>query len=1118
MSTSSPLSNLWQIELSKWISSGRFSRAVISSFGDSVSSDKIQRLQDSLLSTNLSNAPGLVELDRENLQNHLGAYSWKTNNIYIDNRLIRHPSLATLVLAHELGHWVEQQLNLEAVSHSKIRNFASDITEYFEDSVIDDSLLSSHSSIGTLTLPSGQTIPVAFFDTDTHTDWIKANEPTKFFNSVGRDLLFAAQDFTDAFHPTDTNGIIPVIKWKVGKGAPSAFGLQRDSASHFDFSNLSGGYEAIRRRYLDGLTNFNSISLDPIVSTDGKSNTYNPLARPGFREAASAGIQNLLYRFGQICHALEDFYAHSNWVELHQNRKVGRLDLFASGLDLPEVVQPGDYIPGSSNLIFLEDGPDWSKRFKPEKFRDKPYYFLVDTKDPVSGGGVVSATTLDGRTVYGVASGGVNHTIYVDRDRSVALYRSYPDSPVYTGMSRVYAGFGHGGAAGEGKGNRIAPLNKDKPVKKGAVDPRYEDAIWFSKLQVRNEWDRMGNLIFAYHGREGLKKFAEYALSPEYRQQYIETYSVKGGTWNYRSSKSSLLPASSEVSTLTLADSSEVLQSDTKEDSVPAVRSVRLFTLIKPESGVNSVSIDAFQFQDQPGSWVDTDFIIDRHYEDSPESIKQLYTPAQLQHYERGQRAVWFEDINPVDSLGSDIIRISSYNSDVPVYLSNIDLDHDRFVFAGRNGTEEFLPEELYQPDNASKLKAELRSRNVFIDYKPLTSFGPKLFVVSEKQLASSLVIEASHFASDMEGASLFFSSYDDSIPFMHLENGKLKLDSHGTQYNGIAYGTYVTVSDGTSTSNPFEIVIALAPKIAINGDSYSYDTTFSVDIAANDESRTVYASYSNRDSGTSFIPIASSVGLADGVPIGFNSSRLQTLLSTGAESGPVSFWIEDLTGNLQPLELQTVSPGQYRLSLNNDIVAQIVLSNTKAAAPNVVSVSDGDMLLDGLGFELGRTDTNITARDPNNSWMVNFSIELSREASRSSIVSFCLFDKYTGSVVDALTGLRLSGNDFDWVNHAEKHSVWSGSAQNMSGASLQASFRMNGGIDPDSVVLLPFVKVNDGRTDSFYSTFDLLNPGGATHFKKLSMNTIGFEDTSGVAGIGDFDDVVLSLRSLTLT
>ena len=29
-----------------------------------------------------------------------------------------------------------------------------------------------------------------------------------------------------------------------------------------------------------------------------------------------AGVQNLLYRFGQISHALQDFYSHSNWLEL----------------------------------------------------------------------------------------------------------------------------------------------------------------------------------------------------------------------------------------------------------------------------------------------------------------------------------------------------------------------------------------------------------------------------------------------------------------------------------------------------------------------------------------------------------------------------------------------------------------------------------------------------------------------------------------------------------------------------------------------------------------------------------------------------------------------------------
>ena len=84
----------------------------------------------------------------------------------------------------------------------------------------------------------------------------------------------------------------------------------------------------------------------------------------------------------------------------------------------------------------------------------------------------------------------------------------------------------------------MSPLSKDKPgnsrfADKSANAVLFEDAQAYASLQVRDDFDRMGNLIFKSHGIEGLQKFAGFAIIESHRDLFVSTYSQAGARWDW---------------------------------------------------------------------------------------------------------------------------------------------------------------------------------------------------------------------------------------------------------------------------------------------------------------------------------------------------------------------------------------------------------------------------------------------------------------------------------------------------------------------------------------------------------------------------------------------------------
>jgi hypothetical protein len=139
----------------------------------------------------------------------------------------------------------------------------------------------------------------------------------------------------------------------------------------------------------------------------------------------------------------------------------------------------------------------------------------------------------------------------------------------------------------------------------------------------------------------------------------------------------------------------------------------------------------------------------------------------------------------------------------------------------------------------------------------------------------------------------------------------------------------------------------------------------------------------------------------------------------------------------------------------------------------------------------------------------VRFDVEVSREADFNSKIGFYRVVNAQGAVRDGLTGAILTPGDANYAKAA---------------------------LDPTNLPNLREFSVADDRTDVFsaltvsepsflapYASvngntlfgFGAANPDGRSHFKVISQNVFGYEDTVGTSnGLVDFDDMLIAVRN----
>lgn len=1108
----------WQQAAAQWIAGSELVAAIAGGFG--VSPEQAMAFVASLRTPADQTILQIEVLDDQSLNGLLGAYAGSTRTAYLNETLSQEPWLVSLVLTHELGHRIETELLGGQVAHAAVNAFVELLLPgAIAQAIADSSLVRQQPRASSITIAGGRQLAVEAFATSLHKDFDKASLP--FISAQAEAILSKAQDDTDSFNPLNKQS------------------LQFYSFAHFDNNNISGGLAAIRRWYEDGLETF----LDgERIAERTKDDSALGLVNPEFR-GPDAGVYLLLYRFGQIAHALQDFYSHSNWYQIVASGYLPENSILATGVDdLPKVLQPGTYLPGSS-VMLAQSGPDWSKLLRKSGTGNysgskRNVYWEVDSDGSVSATrpfplgsrfGLVGARTLTGGSVIGLATGAVNGFAYTDPDLSVLLR-----DPAKTGLleREYFRGLDHGGIAGTVAGQWISPISKDSPTRLSGfteIDVAgHPEAVEFSRLQLQNEWDRLGNLLFQRYGREGLVRFAEVALDPQQREAYISTYADNpGARWNGSAQESvkafSIAPAMEAHGLHGDPSEADHTSSSNAAQSNPEIRFARIFGA-DPTNPQRVESFELVQFRSADGQWLDSAYEdFDFHHELHDEDIALLLTPRPIQHVEAGGRATWWQS-RPGDLSGNARIHyLENVNTDIALTIGNFDIFQDRIVIVEADGSERMLPSRFSTYLGYQELKLQLLTQfNVTMDARPTKQAVVNSWTLDRDDLAAAdgttrgLSLRAGQVFDDPDeggmGAqfvepNLVFAAYDDSLPFLTLVDGQLAALPTIQDYAGSTYKALVWVGDGTSSLTEQLLEIAVAPRINFAAPaigSFDAGQWFSMDLQLESErAYSILVDFNDQNPATpNFMELsASQIGLASGVPAGFQSSDLAVTLGTGTTSGIPSFWLQNVNSD-QLIPLQIVPTEQRGFELYQD--AELVASVRPSEPPPSAAIRFDDYYVSDESYSVtGFTFT------PGLQSQLNF--RLFSEATKPALVGLYMTDVVTGAIVDPLTGDLVDVEETNNASAIDSLSLFWQPATSGTVSDFSCSVTANRLIDYANIVWTPVIKsARPDGNDSFFTVNDF-NADGLEHAIIISNQQLGFEDILG-GGDLDFDDVIITL------
>jgi len=139
--------------------------------------------------------------------------------------------------------------------------------------------------------------------------------------------------------------------------------------------------------------------------------------------------------------------------------------------------------------------------------------------------------------------------------------------------------------------------------------------------------------------------------------------------------------------------------------------------------------------------------------------------------------------------------------------------------------------------------------------------------------------------------------------------------------------------------------------------------------------------------------------------------------------------------------------------------------------------------------------------------------LELAREASYNSQVSFYRVLNASGAVADPVTGAPILPGQPGYEAAARASQV-----SNLSRLSVSNNRTTSRSVTVlDSFMLAPLADVESGTTRHTFFAFNEANADGVQHFQVLGDNVFGFEDLYG-GGDRDFDDLIFSFKPTTLS
>jgi hypothetical protein len=166
-----------------------------------------------------------------------------------------------------------------------------------------------------------------------------------------------------------------------------------------------------------------------------------------------------LTAFGELLHPVQDFYSHSNWIELE------KIELIDDGLGLWTVLEPFSVVKG----VVVVQGEDFEKPFIPSGY-------ILDRN-----GKVVTVATAS-ETLPGLITGLSEPSVHEVPLLGIPLPIASVDDDCPNNVTL-----------------RHSVLNKDGPER-----PKYTEARKLATQQTTHEWCRLVNLVSAHYGQQGL--------------------------------------------------------------------------------------------------------------------------------------------------------------------------------------------------------------------------------------------------------------------------------------------------------------------------------------------------------------------------------------------------------------------------------------------------------------------------------------------------------------------------------------------------------------------------------------------------------------------------------------
>ena len=1120
--------DLWTTELQDLAKSRALAAAIQNSFGQAEAPSGLNQIIQALAQGDTSALPAIVTLDSVSMPGMVGAYSAQTRTIYLNDQVAEHAPSAREALAHELGHFIGNEFFSDRADERDVVDFIYSLLGQNHSLMLSAAAHEPESHQALVTLPdSGQTVAVQAFKTDLHISWMQKQLPM--LNANAFNLIARAQDDTDAFLGAfDLDGLFGE------KYSP--YGLQFHNPSHFDNNNVRGGVESVRKRWEHGIDN---------LSADSVTNSLNqPLADLNYvgrnftgQYVGHAGVENLLYRFGQISHAMQDFYSHSNWVELSRTERkwIPENALLDSALGIPKQLNPGDMLPNAPGVMVAMSGLNFSTLVnqvgsstfvRPSNYfawPEKVYWWVVT--DQKNWGEVTSTgaagTPLQGNTVAALMTGAVNEAIYYSTDYSVPL-RAAGRSGFFE--TEYFRGFSHGGGAGAFVGQWVRPLSKDTEdngrfTDKAATAQVYQDAQTLADLQVRHDWDRLGNLIFDKHGVAGLQRFANFALIEDERARFVSTYSTSGARWDW--STPTLVPT---FALLSVASSAHFAS-----DHEGELRQVKVF-FDRPANGFVSVDNVEYLTQYKQGdSWLDSKVgVIGLHHDDV--ETADLLSPRADQHANRGGRALWSEQAAESDHHLVSLFVVENINTQVRVFINDFDVSIDELRIVNAAGGL-IANIDIDRANFEETRRTLLEQYNILVNARPEPQALTAEVVVPKTIGSSAVLLSAAQFFDDSDlthsivhnanssPVSLRFVSHDATLPWLKLRSDGLLEISDVSQVASGNYTVYVAVSDGASQFENMPIVLSIDPGLTIQSTRISSASTASLTFVneAPDAVTIFSCVFDASGRATSELhQLATRLGQAYGTPDGLSANTTVSVLSDPADNGTLRFFALYPTGN-RLISLDTVATGadRFMLKSGSESLAELRV-NVDPGTPSYVN----ELLIPGLdemmlGIPLNVSVDRVDSSNDANPHRVRIETTLHREAMHESEFGLFLVDLRTGDVVDPRDG-TLTENLLLGLDNIDRYSVFSASAPRSGPVQRTADFLLDKDLDPDNLALLPYLKVDAAGTKSLYFSSASSSPDGISHIAKLNQSGFACEDLVG--SDYDFDDLAVIIRSVSLT